>query len=68
MALEVLDNPRRSRYELRDDGHLLGFTEYAERDGAHVRRCDIGGAAGRLACRSKGCQHPFPGSPLLPSC
>ena len=36
MALEVVDNPRRSRYELRDDGHLLGFTEYVARDGAYV--------------------------------
>jgi predicted GNAT family acetyltransferase len=36
MALEVVDNPARSRYELRDDGHLLGFTEYAERDGVLV--------------------------------
>src|SRR5882757_3571600 len=34
MALEVVDNPDRSRYELRDDGHLIGFTEYHERDGA----------------------------------
>ena len=32
MALTVTDNPDRSRYELRDDGHLLGFTEYHERD------------------------------------
>jgi uncharacterized protein len=32
MALTVVDNPDRSRYELRDDGHLLGFTEYRERD------------------------------------
>jgi predicted GNAT family acetyltransferase len=36
MALEVVDNPARSRYELRDDGHLVGFTEYHERDGALV--------------------------------
>ena len=36
MALEVVDNPDRSRYELRDDGHLLGFTEYHERGGVHV--------------------------------
>ena len=36
MALEVVDNPARSRYELRDDGHLVGFTEYEERDGALV--------------------------------
>jgi uncharacterized protein len=33
VALEVVDNPARSRYELRDDGHLVGFTEYQERDG-----------------------------------
>jgi uncharacterized protein len=33
VALEVVDNPARSRYELRDDGHLVGFTEYHERDG-----------------------------------
>jgi len=32
MALTVVDNPDRSRYELRDDGRLLGFTEYHERD------------------------------------
>jgi len=32
MALTVVDNPDRSRYELRDDGSLLGFTEYHERD------------------------------------
>jgi predicted GNAT family acetyltransferase len=32
MALTVADRPERSRYELRDDGHLLGFTEYHERD------------------------------------
>ena len=32
MALAVTDNPAKSRYELRDDGHLLGFTEYDERD------------------------------------
>jgi predicted GNAT family acetyltransferase len=36
MALEVVDNPDRSRYELRNDGHLVGFTEYYERDGALV--------------------------------
>jgi len=36
MALEVVDNPDRSRYELRDDGHLVGFTEYHERDGVLV--------------------------------
>jgi uncharacterized protein len=36
MALEVVDNPARSRYELRDDGHLVGFTEYHERDGVLV--------------------------------
>jgi predicted GNAT family acetyltransferase len=36
VALEVVDNPARSRYELRDDGHLVGFTEYQERDGALV--------------------------------
>jgi predicted GNAT family acetyltransferase len=36
VALEVVDNPARSRYELRDDGHLVGFTEYHERDGVLV--------------------------------
>lgn len=36
MGLEVVDNPDRSRYELRDDGHLVGFTEYHERDGVLV--------------------------------
>ena len=37
MALEVTNNPARSRYELRDDGHLVGYTEYHERpDGALV--------------------------------
>jgi predicted GNAT family acetyltransferase len=37
MALTVVENPDRSRYELRDDGHLLGFTEYHERgDGVLV--------------------------------
>ena len=32
MALAVTDNPEKSRYELFDDGHLVGFTEYHERD------------------------------------
>ena len=32
MALAVVDNPRRSRYELRDEGHLVGFTEYEPAD------------------------------------
>jgi predicted GNAT family acetyltransferase len=32
MALAVTDNPAHSRYELRDGDHLLGFTEYRERD------------------------------------
>ena len=32
MALTVTDDPDQSRYELRDDGHLVGFTEYHERD------------------------------------
>jgi len=32
MALTVTDNPARSRYELRDDDRLLGFSEYHERD------------------------------------
>jgi len=32
MALAVVDNPSKSRYELRDDDHLVGFTEYEERD------------------------------------
>jgi predicted GNAT family acetyltransferase len=36
MALEVVDNRARSRYELRDDGHLVGFTEYHERKGVLV--------------------------------
>ena len=36
MALEVVDNPDRSRYELYDDGHLVGFTEYHERGGVMV--------------------------------
>jgi uncharacterized protein len=36
MALEVIDEPARSRYELRDDGHLLGFTEYHDHDGVLV--------------------------------
>ena len=37
MALEVTDNPEKSRYELFDDGHLVGFTEYHERaDGVLV--------------------------------
>ncbi len=37
MALAVTDNPARSRYELHDDGHLVGFTEYHERpDGVLV--------------------------------
>jgi predicted GNAT family acetyltransferase len=36
MALDVVDNPDRSRYELRDDGRLVGFTEYHERDGVYV--------------------------------
>ena len=33
MALSVSDNPARSRYELRDGDHVLGFTEYHEGDG-----------------------------------
>jgi predicted GNAT family acetyltransferase len=32
MALAVSDNPAKSRYELHDDDHLVGFTEYKERD------------------------------------
>jgi predicted GNAT family acetyltransferase len=28
MALAVVDHPDRSRYELRDGDHLLGFSEY----------------------------------------
>jgi predicted GNAT family acetyltransferase len=32
MALTVSDEPARSRYELRDDGRVVGFTEYRERD------------------------------------
>jgi uncharacterized protein len=35
MALAVTDNPARSRYELHDGDHLVGFTEYEEQpDGA----------------------------------
>ena len=37
MTLTVTDNPAKSRYELFDDGHLVGFTEYHERgDGVLV--------------------------------
>ena len=36
MALAVVDNPDRSRYELRNDGHLVGYTQYHERDGVLV--------------------------------
>lgn len=37
MALTVTDHPAKSRYELHDDGHLVGFTEYHERpDGVLV--------------------------------
>ena len=37
MTLAVVDVPDKSRYELRDDGTLLGYTEYQERaDGALV--------------------------------
>jgi hypothetical protein len=67
VALEVVDNPARSRYELRDDGHLVGFTEYHERDGALVfphtvitqpkRRAGYGGTLVRAALddvRAKG--------------
>jgi uncharacterized protein len=36
MAVDVRDNPARSRYELFVDSHLVGFTEYHERDGAYV--------------------------------
>ncbi len=36
MALEVRDDPARSRYELLADGHLVGFTEYDERGGVFV--------------------------------
>jgi predicted GNAT family acetyltransferase len=32
VTLAVTDRPGRSRYELRDDEHLLGFSEYHERD------------------------------------
>jgi predicted GNAT family acetyltransferase len=32
MALTVVDNPDRSRFELRDGERVLGFTEYHERD------------------------------------
>jgi uncharacterized protein len=67
VALEVVDNPARSRYELRDDGHLVGFTEYHERDGVLVfphtvitepkRRAGYGGTLVRAALddvRAKG--------------
>jgi uncharacterized protein len=67
VALEVVDNPARSRYELRDDGHLVGFTEYQERDGVLVfphtvitqpkRRAGYGGTLVRAALddvRAKG--------------
>ena len=67
MALEVVDNPARSRYELRDDGHLVGYTEYHERDGVLVfphtvitqpkRRAGYGGTLVRAALddvRAKG--------------
>jgi len=36
MPLAVVDNPDRSRYELRNDGHLVGYTQYHERDGVLV--------------------------------
>lgn len=36
MALEVRDNPARSRYELFADGDRVGYTEYHGRDGAFV--------------------------------
>jgi predicted GNAT family acetyltransferase len=37
MALTVTDNPAKTRYELHDDDHLVGFTEYHERaDGVLV--------------------------------
>jgi predicted GNAT family acetyltransferase len=37
VTLAVVDAPDKSRYELRDDGTLLGFTEYHERaDGVLV--------------------------------
>ena len=37
MALTVSDDPARSRYELHDGEHLVGFTEYQERpDGVLV--------------------------------
>jgi uncharacterized protein len=36
MALEVRDDPAQARYELLADGHLVGFTEYDERDGLFV--------------------------------
>jgi predicted GNAT family acetyltransferase len=35
-GLEVRDHPARSRYELLDDGRVLGFTEYRPRDGVLV--------------------------------
>lgn len=35
-ALTVRDNPARARYELVDDGHVLGFAEYRPRDGLLV--------------------------------
>jgi predicted GNAT family acetyltransferase len=37
MAVEVRDNPARTRYELFVDDHLVGFTEYHPRDdGAYL--------------------------------
>ena len=37
MVLTVTDNPAKSRYELHDDDHLVGFTEYHPRpDGVLV--------------------------------
>jgi hypothetical protein len=35
-SLAVRDNPARSRYELVDDGQVVGFAEYRPRDGLLV--------------------------------
>jgi predicted GNAT family acetyltransferase len=34
--LRVIDNPSRSRYELRLDGHEVGFLDYREQPGARI--------------------------------
>ena len=66
MALEVVDNPDRSRYELRDDGHLVGFTEYHERDGVlvfpHTVITEPKRGAGYGAHARAGCARRRPGA------